>query len=63
MGINIYLIWVLGVIFKKLPFCKNVENAQKLDDSCTLAIARLCDNSDKVASLLCLNHHINWFSP
>ena len=59
MGINMFLIWVLRVILKKLPFCKNDENAQKFDDACTLAIARLCDNSDKVASLLCLNYHIN----
>ena len=54
-----FLICVPRVIFKKLPFCKNDENAQKFDDACTLAIARLCDNSDKVASLLCLNYHIN----
>ena len=62
MKINKFLIWVPGVTLKKLPFCKNDENAQKFDNACTLAIARLCDNSDKVASLLCLSYHINWFS-
>ena len=48
MGIDTFLIWVPGVILKKLPFCKNDENAQKFDGAYTLAIARLCDK-------LCMN--------